>query len=311
MMLSTCPTAIRRREFHKPVFDASTRGPTPGKVEVSQLEDSTDVGSSSDAEMSQSSFVSPSCTDSELQVSAERVDVKHCRQSARFNSGKQASRSKGVASGRITGNSGGWCDHSTVLSTPAPLPVAHFQNKESMDYLAPASVSAPPGLDLPKRGHCEPCHLTPTLAIESFDASTREAQPAYPADSFRSPPGLPSPMRRRKAKRIVAQSMLATAPLRNTDVACLPASPNRRIRIAIMEKAKHDGVPLKVEPQIALDWPTASLNPAVPAKKKLPFDIASSMTQNVRKLKPGTPVKKRVDPWLLEDPSTASTVAPR
>jgi hypothetical protein len=78
-----------------------------------------------------------------------------------------------------------------------------------------------------------------------------------------------------------------------------------------MEKAKHDGVPLKVEPQIALDWPTASLNPAVPAKKKLPFDVASSMDQSVRKLKPGMPVKKRVSPWLVEHPSAANTVTPR
>jgi hypothetical protein len=78
-----------------------------------------------------------------------------------------------------------------------------------------------------------------------------------------------------------------------------------------MEKAKQDGVPLKVEPQIALGLPTASLNPAVPAKKKLPFAVARSVNQSVRKLKPGTPVKKRVDPWLLEDPSTVNTVAPR
>jgi len=127
-----------------------------------------------------------------------------------------------------------------------------------------------------------------------------------------APPGLPSPTRRRKSKAFAVQSMLATSPPANADVSILPASPGRRARLAIMEKAKQDGVPLKVQPLVAMSSSTALLDPTVPAKKKLPFpDFANSASQSLRKLKPGLPVKKRVVPWLLEDPSSSVQATPR
>jgi hypothetical protein len=71
-----------------------------------------------------------------------------------------------------------------------------------------------------------------------------------------------------------------------------------------MEKAKRDGVPVKVEPPIGKDLVAVPLNPALPAKKRLPFlnDVAHAVNDSVRKLKPGMPLKKRVSSWLLENP---------
>jgi hypothetical protein len=80
-----------------------------------------------------------------------------------------------------------------------------------------------------------------------------------------------------------------------------------------MDKAKRDGVPVKVEVQHDSVFPAVPLNPALPAKKRLPFfeDVVISLDQSVRKLKPGMPVKKRVNPWLLESPCANVMSTPR
>jgi hypothetical protein len=80
-----------------------------------------------------------------------------------------------------------------------------------------------------------------------------------------------------------------------------------------MEKARRHGVPLKVEPLIGNDLPSVPLKSILPAKKMLPFrdEVSDSFDQNLRKLKPGMPVKKRVTPWLLEHSSPIVSVAPR
>jgi hypothetical protein len=80
-----------------------------------------------------------------------------------------------------------------------------------------------------------------------------------------------------------------------------------------MEKAKRDCVPVKVELQVEDDFVEAPLNPALPAKKNLPFldDVAHTANDGIRNLKPGTPLKKRVNTWLLEGPSPVSKITAR
>lgn len=246
-MLSTCPLTVGKDAVHKPVL-ACSDFPKPVKVESCTVErnqcsvphvgDSTDVGSSSDAEVSHSSFSSLSCSDSERQIPRKGANDQQC---------------------------------CAVLFTPAPEARNH-----------PMSM--------------------PMLAAESTHASTHSVQPARQEGNFRAPPGLPSPIRRRKTKPSV-QSMLATTPPQDVDVSFLPATPSRRTRAAIIEKAKRDGAPVKVEPSAAIGCTTVSLDPAMPAKKRLPFrDLGSSINENLRRLKPGMPLKKCVTPWLLEDP---------
>jgi hypothetical protein len=72
-----------------------------------------------------------------------------------------------------------------------------------------------------------------------------------------------------------------------------------------MERASRDGLPLKVQPlNVSCFEKTASaLNPELPAKKRLPrLDGDTPVEQNIRRVKPGVPVKKRVNAWLLEEP---------
>jgi hypothetical protein len=80
-----------------------------------------------------------------------------------------------------------------------------------------------------------------------------------------------------------------------------------------MEKAKRDCVPVKVELQVDDDFAASQLDPALPAKKKLPFldDVALTIDEGIRKLKPGMPLKKRVSTWLLEGPCPLSNITAR
>jgi hypothetical protein len=209
MMLSTYPMAVSRDELQKPV--TCTGCPASGKVEkrtvkhdcclVPQADDSTDVGSSSsDVDMSQSSLISASCTDSELQDASDGVDVKHWSQTLRFKFGNKASQSKGMVSEPIMDAAFVHRDHGAVLFTPAPRPMANGRNQEPVDSMTLASIAAPPGWHVLNLEARKPRALMPMLATESFSASTCTAQPNCRADSFRAPPGLPSPMRRRKSK---------------------------------------------------------------------------------------------------------------
>merc|ERR1719345_562316 len=101
----------------------------------------------------------------------------------------------------------------------------------------PDGFSAPPGLASPKR--------------------SRKAK----SIGMQGPPGtflativpvekeLPSPRRSRKPKTLAANSFLATAPENSVvnESHVLPPSPSRRARLAILNKAKVDGAPLKVQ----------------------------------------------------------------
>jgi hypothetical protein len=70
-----------------------------------------------------------------------------------------------------------------------------------------------------------------------------------------------------------------------------------------MEKAKRSGLPLKVQPPSEYGSVDTALDPELPAKKRLlSFDGVQSVDQSIRKLRLGFPVKKRVSPWLLEEP---------
>jgi hypothetical protein len=246
-----------------------------------------------------------------MQVGREVTNLQPL--STYVNPGKHAQGSRGTVPEKIVSALVGKYDHETFLFTQAPQAAARWGDRQSMDS-PDAKFRAPPGLS-------SPAYQTRKLkdgAMSNFttgciDASQRLPQTSYRTDSFRAPPGLPSPTRRRKSKAIALQAMLATAPLPNADVLCLPTSPNRHTRISIMEKAKRHGVPLKVEPQIDNDLPIVPLKSALPAKKMLPFlnEVANSFDQSIRKLKPGMPVKKRVTPWLLEHSSPIVSVAPR
>jgi hypothetical protein len=70
-----------------------------------------------------------------------------------------------------------------------------------------------------------------------------------------------------------------------------------------MEKARQDGVPLKVEPKYEYGSEMIALSPDLPAKKRLPFCAGvKAMKDSTRKVKRGYPLKKRVHAWLLEEP---------
>jgi hypothetical protein len=218
-------------------------------------DDSTDIGSSlSDADISQSTFNSPCCTDTET------------------------------------------------------------ENERMRKVLELARLHKPPGLPSPTQKASKAKDISPPIfATECPDDSKRNAQPKYRKDSFNAPPGLPSPARRRRTRTAIEfQSMLATMPSPSSEVSCLPSSPNRRARLAIIEKAKRDGLPVKVESQVGHDHATVPLNPALPAKKKLPFlDDLPISDQSMRSLKPGVPAKKRVSPWLLQSADSTVKVTPR
>lgn len=226
---------------------------------VPQVADSTDVGSSmSDADVSQSTFSSPCCSDNETHISRK---------------GTNEERS------------------GAVLFTPAP-------QSRNQDYgkslsLARAGTLLECQFLAQKSRHPMPM---PTLVTECTPVSKYSIPPRHQEVALAAPPGLLSPMRRRKSKPSV-QSML------DVDVSFSPATSFQRTRISSMEKARRGVDPLKVEPSFAMGLAKVGLDPFMPAKKRLPFfDGESSFNDNLRGLKPGMPLKKRVTAWLLTDP---------
>jgi hypothetical protein len=267
-------------------------------------DDSTDVGAS---DGSNSTFTSPCCTDSEMQSGEERKERQRWQMNLNFKSRKQQNWAKGTLLEPMVGKPYGKDEHDSVVFTPAPqVEICKTENTIQL-----ANFLAPPGFCHKARNKPKD-KSAPILATECADNSKCHGRPIQRNDTFRAPPGLPSPARRRRTKTVAIESMLATVPA-DADVSCLPSSPNRRTRLAIMDKAKRDGVPVKVEVQHDSVFPAVPLNPALPAKKRLPFfeDVVISLDQSVRKLKPGMPVKKRVNPWLLESPCANVMSTPR
>lgn len=122
-------------------------------------------------------------------------------------------------------------------------------------------------------------------------------------------PKLPSPRRNRKPKVPSAHSVLATGPENLLPSNVLPPSPTRRVRSAILDKAKRDAAPLKVqmESQVQARVMQNLLDPMQPVKKRLPTDSLDGFPE----LTPGMPAKKRVTPWLLEEPARSMPAMPR
>lgn len=283
--------------------------------ELLQLdEDSTDIGSamSSDAEMA-SSFNTPCCSDSEVagidrkSKSNTSCPVKQRRTTATFGrNGTWRSSKANFQSTRletIQGTPAGMSQHPPLFFTPPP---AQADAADAPSPLAtipkPDGFSAPPGLASPKR--------------------SRKAK----SIGMQGPPGvflatvvpvekdLVSPRRSRKPKTLAAHSVLATAPENSMHEShLLPPSPNRRARLAILNKAKVDGAPLKVQMEAQSNVAETKfvknlLDPTQPVKKR---PILANSDQISQQLKPGEPLKKHVTPWLLADPLGAFAAVPR
>lgn len=81
----------------------------------------------------------------------------------------------------------------------------------------------------------------------------------------------------------------------------LPGSPKRRARQALLDRARCDGIPLKVRIPEDIAKNLRSLDYSMPAKKRPPLwpDLALSSSMN---LDPSLPAKKCLSPFLLESP---------
>jgi hypothetical protein len=79
-----------------------------------------------------------------------------------------------------------------------------------------------------------------------------------------------------------------------------------------MQKAKLDGVPLKVSmlsiSQEEAPVPHRVLDPMMPAKKR---PILTEASFGCARLQPGVPVKKRITPWMLAEPIRMLPAVPR
>lgn len=277
--------------------------------ELLQLdEDSTDIGSamSSDAEMA-SSFNTPCCSDNEAagidrkSKSNMSCPVKQRRTTGVVGrNGTWRSNKANFQSTRletIQGTPAGMSQHPPLFFTPPPAQVDAADAQSPLPTIPkPDGFSAPPGLASPKR--------------------SRKAK----SIGMQGPPGiflatvvpveqdLVSPRRSRKPKASAANSVLATAPENSMHEShVLPPSPNRRARLAILNKAKVDGAPLKVQMEAQSDVAETKfvknlLDPTQPVKKK---PILANFDQISHQLKPGEPLKKHVTPWLLADPFAA------
>jgi len=294
--------------------------------ELLQLdEDSTDIGSamSSDAEMA-SSFNTPCCSDNEVagidrkSKNSTSCPVKQRRttgvlgRNGTWRSNKASSECGNFQSTRletIQGTPAGMSQHPPLFFTPPPAQAEAASDPMDMDGPSPQATipkpdgfSAPPGLASPKR--------------------SRKAK----SIGMQGPPGtflativpvekdVPSPRRSRKPKTLAANSLLATAPENSANEShVLPPSPSRRARLAILNKAKVDGAPLKVQMEAQNNVAETKfvknlLDPTQPVKKK---PILANFDQFSQQLKPGEPLKKHVTPWLLADPLGAFAAVPR
>jgi len=269
------------------------------KNAVIQLdEDSTDIGSamSSDADMLPSSgHCSPSWSDEDASEQGKRQSR---------GSLKQKLQQRGAALLKLTKPKGNFRCTSleTIMGTPAGMsehPPLFFpeEGAQTTECFAtpgvqpstpkPHGFKAPPGLCSPQRRRTKGQSLLATA------------------------PKLPSPRRNRKSKVPATHSVLSTAPehlLSPSHV--LPPSPTRRVRSAIIEEARRDGAPLKVQmsSETTIKVLDNLLDPTQPVKKRL---IITDSPQDLPKLTPGMPAKKRVTPWLLEEPMCTQPAMPR
>jgi len=239
-------------------------------------EDSTDIGSAtSDADTSYSALSSPCCTDSEdVDLKSKDIGRSWLRQPH-----SKANRSSKFASTHL----------ETIVGTPAGM------------------SEHPPLFNVP-------------LSAECSEADESQAETAKP-HGFKPPPGLCSPQKSRRAKFTALlstaptpsrkQSVLATgAEQLVSESHVLPASPNRRARLAAIKQAQLEEAPLKVQMESEINltkflFMKDLLDPQEPVKKR-PIFADSRELSNIDE-----PVKKRVTPWLLAEPECiAVTVAP-
>lgn len=235
-------------------------------------EDSTDIGSamSSDVEAPHSScFSSPCVTDSEEDKSIGRPWLRQRTTNNRHRNFKRTPLEP------ISGTPAGMSEHPPLFHMPTGG--ASSDEAEMSEPQRQQEFRRPPGLCSPQR-------------------SRRLKGPTLLSTAPKSP------MRARKSKNVVAQSVLSTGPENLvTHLHALPPSPTRRARLAIMSQAKRCAAPLKVQMEADIDLASFTfarnlLDPLEPVKKKPLFTDVRQMS-NVSE-----PVKKRVTPWLLADP---------
>lgn len=273
------------------------------KRAVIQLEeDSTDIGSamSSDADMPYSSGLSsPSGTDGEVSLHWDGnndsclMKKRQRHQSTHAAPFKLSTRPRNFKSSvlePILGTPAGMSEHPPLLFTTPTVVDGSLAtacarpSRLQPDPSKPAGFHAPPGLLSPQRN-----------------------RKPKGQSVLSTSPKMPSPRQSRKSKSLAERSVLATAPENLlTTPHVLPPSPSRRMRSVILEKAKLEEAPLKVqmESEIYAQVLKTHLDPTEPAKKRL------NSEQSFQALEP-FPVKKRVTPWLLEEPMRAFPAMPR
>lgn len=116
---------------------------------------------------------------------------------------------------------------------------------------------------------------------------------------------------------LAPQTLLSTSPPLGSraasPVSWLPKSPKKRVCAVFMEKAKQDGLPIKISMlhgSADIQKRTPPLDPTMPVKKR-PIMSGSVAQELLDRLKPGVPVKKRVTPWILAEPMRVFPAAPR
>lgn len=265
-------------------------------------EDSTDIGSavSSDADLPCSTI----CTDDES-MNVEDQDRLLLKQKHQRN----RKLTKRTPLEPILGTPAGMTEHPPLFFPSESPEGSEIECSEApKDQAVTPKADAfrrPPGLFSPQRSR------KPLLSPPKTPQRSRK-----PPSLLATVPKLPSqapvasPSRRnRKPKVASSQSVLATGPehlLGQPHV--LPPSPTKRVRSAIIDQAKREAAPLKVqmESQVQAELRENVLDPMQPVKKRLPDSV-----QGLPKLTPGMPAKKRVTPWLLEQPVRSMPEGPR
>lgn len=187
---------------------------------------------------------------------------------------------------------------------------------------------------------CPPATANSTCTSDIGDASRVAASTSEEprTNSVQAPPGLPSPVRTRKqraSQNVLAtpapswekrgaratQALLATpSPSLGETVATpsyvswLPVSPTKQARMAFMEKARQDGAPLKISASFTEEsLSTQEFQAGAPAKlgPLLEEPCKDSLTLVSKRVQGGIPAKKRVTPWLFTDLSFPIQEIPR
>lgn len=248
-------------------------------------EDSTDIGSamSSDVEAPYSScFSSPCVTDNEEDKSMGRSWLRQIH----GGSNNRRSNFAGTPLEPISGTPAGMSEHPPLFHMPESG--ASSDDCEEPQVRRQGEFRRPPGLYSPQRSR-------------------------RPKGTTLLSTAPKSPARGRKGKSVAEQSVLSTAPENLVPhLHTLPASPNRRARLAIMSQAKRSEAPLKVQMGAEINFAAfkfakSLLDPLEPVKKKPLFTDAHQISNA------GEPVKKRVTPWLLAEPECVvdATAMPR